>query len=141
MNKQELNKNFLNDVEKFIGRSLNKKEDLTILLNLYFQKKELKEFEDIAFLGKYINGLFRVLQSSGKVNEFNYIDQVKKDFEVNVEKLTSQLQEISLTLGNDDKNKIEENYLRLAKESFLNIKQLAEDLDHIKKYLNHLKRN
>lgn len=141
MNKPELNKNFLNDVEKFIGRSLNKKEDLTILLNLYFQKKELKEFEDIAFLGKYINGLFRVLQSSGKVTEFNNIVQVKKDFEVNVEKLTSQLREISLILDIDYKNKIEENYLRLTKESFQNIKQLVEDFDHIKKYLNHLKRN
>ncbi len=42
----------------------------------------------------------------------------------------------------NDKEKflIEESYLQINQTSLVNIKQLVEDLDIIKKYLNQLKR-
>ena len=67
-------------------------------------------------------------------------DRVKKDLGENIEKVISRLKEITLNLKEDHKIKIEKNYLALSKESFQNIKLLIEDLDHIKMYLNFLKR-
>ena len=140
MKESILENNFLDQVEKFVEKKLHRKKDLFLIIEKHFQNKGIDEFEDFTFTGKYVNGLFRVLQSSGKVTDFQNLDQVKKDLNDNVEKVTSRLREITLILNENDKAMIDRNYLELTKESFQNIRQLAEDLDHIKKYLNYLKR-
>jgi hypothetical protein len=40
-----------------------------------------------------------------------------------------------------NKKFFEQNYFQLSQTSMQNLQQLVEDLDIIKKYLNHLKRN
>ena len=134
------NTKFLYEVEKFTSKSLNRKDDLRIIIDLHIQNKNVDDFESFAFLGKYVNGLFRVLESSGKVSEFQNLEQVKKDLGENIEKVISRLKEITLKLDDEKKTKIEDNFLDLSKNSFQNIQQLVEDIDHIKKYLNYLKR-
>jgi len=140
MNSSILTNNFLDAVEKFVNKKLNRKDDIEILILNYFKEKDLIEFDDFAFLGKYVNGLFRVIQSGGKIKEFNNLEQVKKDLGDNIEKVTSRLREITFSSNEECKIQIEKNYLELSKEAFKNIQQLVEDLDHIKKYLNYLKR-
>lgn len=140
MKESILKNNFLDQVENFVEKKLLRKEDLNLLVENYFKGKDIKEFEDFAFTGKYINGLFRVLQSSGNVTDFQNLEQVKKDLSDNIEKVTSRLREITLILTESDKKRINNNYLDLTKESFQNLRHLAEDLNHIKKYLNFLKR-
>ena len=107
---------------------------------MHSQNKNVDYLERFALLGKYVNGLFRVLESSGKVAEFQNREQVKKDLGENIEKVISRLKEITLKLDDEKKTKIEDNFLDLSKNSFQNIQQLVEDIDHIKKYLNYLKR-
>lgn len=138
MNK--LPQNFLDDVEKFSGKSLNKKDDLMLILEACNSNKKLKEFEDLSFTGKYVNGLFRVIQNSVKIPEVENVDQIKKDLSENMEKVISQLKAIALTMNEKNKTLIEENYLQLSQNSLQNLQQLVEDLDFIKKYLNFLKR-
>lgn len=135
-----INKNFLNEVENFVDKKLFRKDDLELIINKYFGERDVAEFDEFVFTGKYVNGLFRVLQSSGNVTDFQNLDQVKKDLNDNIEKVISRLREITLNLTEEDKVRIDRNYLELTKESFQNIKHLVEDLDHIKKYLNFLKR-
>ncbi len=135
-----LSKNFLDDVEQFANKELLKKNDITILLENYFKDRNIKEFEDFVFVGKYINGLFNVLQSANSISDFQNLEQVKKDLNDYVEKVISLLKEISLSADDKQKAAIKNNYLDPTKESFDNIKQLVEDLDLIKKYINFLKR-
>lgn len=134
------NPNFLDEVENFTSKSLMRKDDLQIIINSFNQTKSFEDFENFTFLGKYVNGLFRVLESSGKVTEFQNLEQVKKDLGENIEKVISILKEIALNLKEEHKNKLEINYLEFSKDSFQNLKFLVEDLDHIKKYINYLKR-
>ncbi|HQF43487.1 MAG TPA: hypothetical protein PK073_11315, partial [Ignavibacteriaceae bacterium] len=98
------------------------------------------EFEDFVFVGKYINGLFNVLQSANSISDFQNLEQVKKDLNDNLEKITSLLKEISLSANDKQKTTIKNDYLNTTTKSFHNIKQLVEDLDLIKKYINFLKR-
>jgi len=135
-----LSKNFLDEVEQFADKKLLKKNDITILLENYFKDRNIKEFEDFVFVGKYINGLFNVLQSANSISDFQNLEQVKKDLNDNLEKITSLLKEISLSANDKQKTTIKNDYLDTTTESFLNIKQLVEDLDLIKKYINFLKR-
>jgi hypothetical protein len=139
MNK--LHPNFLNAVEEFFGKSLIKKDDLIIILEEYITKEKFKDFENLSFTGKYVNGLFRVLKNSVKIPEVENVDHIKKDLSENMEKVISQLKEITLNLNEKNKTSIEDNYIKLSQNSLQNLQQLVEDLDLIKKYLNHLKRN
>ncbi|HQI40239.1 MAG: hypothetical protein B6D44_12700 [Ignavibacteriales bacterium UTCHB2] len=135
-----LSKNFLDEVEQFADKKLLKKNDITILLENYFKNRNIKEFEDFVFVGKYINGLFNVLQSANSISDFQNLEQVKKDLNDNLEKITSLLKEISLSANDKQKTTIKNDYLNTTTKSFHNIKQLVEDLDLIKKYINFLKR-
>jgi hypothetical protein len=138
MNK--LHPNFLDDVEKFSGKSLNKKDDLVDIIETYKSSKKFEEFENLSFTGKYVNGLFKVLANSTKIPEVENVDHIKKDLSENMEKVISQLKEITSYMNAKNKMFIEENYLKLTQDSLQNLKQLVEDLDSIKKYLNFLKR-
>jgi hypothetical protein len=133
--------NFLDEVEKFSGKSLNKKNDLAVILDAFNVTEKFKEFENFAFTGKYVNGLFRVLHNSVKIPEVENIDQIKKDLSENMEKVISQLKEITSYMNAKNKMLIEENYLKLSQSSLQNLLYLVEDLDIIKKFLNHIKRN
>ncbi|HMN24166.1 MAG: hypothetical protein IT276_17025 [Ignavibacteriaceae bacterium] len=131
---------FLDDVEKFSQQSLKRKDDLSILVKAYDENGKIEDFENLSFTGKYINGLFTVLKNSVNIPEVESVDHIKKDLSENMEKVISQLKEITFKMD-DEKKIIEENYFTLNQSSLQNLRQLVEDLDIIKKYLNHLKRN
>ena len=133
--------NFLDNVEEFSGKSLNKKSDLDILIRLCDTEEKVKNFENLSFTGKYVNGLFKVLQNSSKNPEVENVDQIKKDFAENMEKVISQLKDITSETNDADKQIFEENYFKLSQTTMQNLQQLVEDLDSIKKYLNYKKRN
>jgi hypothetical protein len=128
------------EVENFTGKLFNRKDDLKIILEAFNLDDKIEDFEKLTFTGKYVNGLFRVLKNSDKIPEVESVDHIKKDLSENMEKIISQLREITFKMNEDNKKKIEDNYLQLSQYSLLNIQQLVEDLDNIKKYLNHLKR-
>jgi hypothetical protein len=132
---------FLDDVEKFSGKLLNKKKDLSIILEVIDTDEKFKDFENLCFTGKYVNGLFKVLRNSVNIPEVENVDQIKKNLSENMEKVISQLKEITLTTNEMNKKFFEDNYLQLSQTSMQNLQQLVVDLDIIKKYLNHLKRN
>ncbi len=128
------------EVENFTGKLFNRKDDLKIILETFNLDDKIEDFEKLAFTGKYINGLFRVLKSSVKIPEVESVDQIKKDLSENVEKMIFHLREISFKMNEENRKKIDANYLQLSQYSLQNLQQLVEDLDNIKKYLNHLKR-
>ncbi len=131
---------FLDDVEKFSGKSLNNKKDLSIILEVIDADEKFKDFENLCFTGKYVNGLFRVLRNSANIPEVENVNQIKKDLSENMEKVVSQLKVITSSMKEVNKIFFEENYFQLSQTSMQNFQQLVEDLDIIKKYLNFLKR-
>jgi hypothetical protein len=135
-----LHPNFLDDVEKFSGKSLNRKDDLADIIEAYKSSNKFEDFENLSFTGKYVNGLFKVLANSTNIPEVENVDHIKKDLSENMEKVISQLKEITSYMNEKNKMLIEENYLKLNQSSLQNLKQIVEDLDIIKKYLNFLKR-
>jgi len=137
----KLSKNFLDDVEKFSGNRLNRKSELSIILEACNNDQKIEEFKNLSFTGKYVNGLFRVLRDSVKIPEVENINQIKKDLSENMEKVISQLKEITFNTNEISKKLFEETFFQLSQSSMQNLQQLVEDLDLIKKYLNHLKRN
>lgn len=132
--------NLLNETEKFLNYTLQKKDDLNLIISSYNKDSDFEGFEDLCFTGKYLNGLFRVLKSSTELGEIENSDQIRKDLTDNLEKLREQLSKNFLILNGNEKSILEENYLQINQHSFQNLQALIADLDGIKKYLNFLKR-
>jgi len=132
--------NILQEVELFVGRSLNQKDDLQLIIGVCLQNNLMEDFEKLAFTGKYVHGLLRVLSNSDKIPEVKSVDHIKKDLSENLEMIISQLKNISIKMSNGDKENIEKKYFEVSKNSFNNLQLLSEDLNSIKKYLNDLKR-
>ncbi|MFO7526826.1 MAG: hypothetical protein R6W68_15340 [Ignavibacteriaceae bacterium] len=130
----------LTEAEKFTSLSLTKKDDLVQILTACKADKNYNLFEELCFTGKYVNGLFKVLKTGNSNPEINSLDHIKKDLSDNIQKVISQLREITLNSVSDVRNKFNDQYFSLNPESLNNLKELCSDLDIVKKYLNHLKR-
>ena len=140
MSKKVFDKDLLDNAEEFSNTKLNRKLDLQIIVDNCISNNLYNEFEDLAFTGKYIEGLKRVLSKGAEFQEVKNLDYVKKDLTSNMEKVIEQ---IRLTLSGIDKthlNYFENKYLSLTPNNFQNLNQLLGDLDLVKKYLNFLKR-
>ncbi|HMN48589.1 MAG TPA: hypothetical protein PKD67_05605 [Ignavibacteriaceae bacterium] len=131
---------FLDEIEDELNLSFKKKSDLVLIIKAYSLQDDVSGFENLCFNGKYLNGLFRVLKESANLPEVKNVDHIKKDIGENIEKMFSQLRNINLNLDEQEKNQLQNDYLQLSQNSLQNLQALVEDLDHIKKYLNILKR-
>lgn len=138
---EKLPEDLLDRVENYFNKPLIKKQDLQIIFEVCNANNKLNEFERLSFTGKYVNGLLRVLKSCTNIPEVENTDNLKKDLSENMEKIISQLTEIISNADKKNKISIEENYLKLSQISLQNLQSLAEDLDKIKIYLNHIKRD
>ncbi len=95
MRLKNLNTDFLDEVEKFYNQSLKKKDHLNIIFNVCNKDNKLEKFENLSFTGKYVSGLFKVLQNSPELPEVESVEHIKKDLSENIEKVTSLLKEIT----------------------------------------------
>lgn len=133
-------KNFLTGVEEYTGSLLQKKEDIKKIIELVAAEKKEEEFEKLVFTAKYISGMMRVLKNAPGLPEVNSVDHVRKDLNENMKKGIEQLKEIIAFSNEDEKDYFEKTYFTLTTKNFNNLTQLFSDLESVKKYMNHLKR-
>jgi len=133
-------KNFLIGVEEYTGSLLQKKEDIKKIIELVIAEKKEEEFEKLVFTAKYISGMMRVLKNAPGIPEVNSVDHVRKDLNENMKKGIEQLKEIISSGSESVGDYFNKMYFNLSTQNFSNITQLFSDLESVKKYMNHLKR-
>lgn len=131
---------FLDSVEIFTERKLHHKKFLQQLIDETSQHDLFEKFEELAFTGKYVNGLLRAVKIGQSNPDVTNLQMIKDDLMSNMEKVISLIKEITSNLNDDTLNEIKIKFIELSKEQFTNLTQLIDDLDQVKKYLNHLKR-
>jgi len=134
-----VNKNILNDVEIFSDSLLKRRTDLQIIIDESLNNNLGKEFEELAFTGKYIQGLKRVLQKGADFQEIDNLDYVKKDLTENMEKIINDIKWLLIHSSETSKKYFEDTYLLLTPNCFQNLNDLLADLELIKRYLNNQK--
>jgi len=130
----------LDEVEKYSNSVLQRKVDLQLIVDECLQNDFITEFEELTFTGKYIEGLKRILQKGADFTEIESLDYLKKDLTENMKKVVEQIKSIIINSTENTKNHFEETYLKLSPECFKNLNELLEDLEQVKRYLNHQKR-
>lgn len=136
-----INKNLLNDVEIFSDSLLKRKADLQRIIDESLQHNFGGELEELSFTGKYVQGLKRVLQKGADFQEIDNLDHVKKDLTENMEKVIEGIRELLIHSSESNKRYFEDTYLSLTPKCFQNLNDFLEDLEWVKKYLNHQKRS
>jgi len=136
-----INKNILNEVEIFSDSLLKRKTDLQIIFYECLNNNLEKEFEELTFTGKYVQGLKRVLQKGAEFQEIDNLDHVKKDLTENMEKVIGDIRALLIHSSETNKKYFDDTYLSLTPNCFQNLNDLLEDLELVKKYLNYQKRS
>ena len=125
----------------FSDSLLKRKTDLQLIIDESLQHNFGAEFEELTFTGKYVQGLKRVLQKSADFQEIDNLDDVKKDLTENMQKVIGDIRALLIHSSETNKKYFEDTYLSLTTICFHNLNELVEDLEWIKKYLNHQKRS
>ena len=133
--------NLLDEVEKTAEINLKRKDDLQIIVDECVNNNLEEEFVELAFTGKYIEGLKRVLKKGVEFQEIDNLDYVKKDLGENMEKVIKQVRGMLMNASDETKTHFDETYLKQTASSFQNLNELIADLELVKKYLNYQKRN
>ena len=131
---------FVDEVEKFSHSKLKRKIELLRIYEEALKFNNEKEFEDLAFTAKYVQGLLRVVKTGTVNSEVQNIEQIKKDFSDNMNKTVDQIRKIIAGAGDDLKQHFEKTYFELTQDSFINFTELLSDLEWAKMYLNEIKR-
>ncbi|BDQ02679.1 hypothetical protein [Ignavibacterium sp.] len=133
--------NFLNEVESFTERKLHHKIFLQQLIDEANKNDTVQKFEELAFTGKYVSGLFRAIKIGQSNPDVTNLQMIKEDLMRNIEKVITLIKEMTSNLNAEVFAEINTKFIELSKDQFNNITQLVDDLDQVKKYLNYLKRN
>lgn len=133
-------KDFLTKVEEYTSNPLQKKDDISRIIEIVVRFGKAEEFEKLTFTAKYICGMIRVLKNAPGIPEVNSTDHIKNDLNENMKKGTEQLKEIINLSAEIDQKYFESLYFTLTPQNFNNLSQLFSDLESVKKYINYLKR-
>ncbi|HEY3252089.1 MAG TPA: hypothetical protein VGK25_13345 [Ignavibacteria bacterium] len=140
----------ISEVNEFSGSKLKSITDLSYIIETAVRLGDEKLFYDIQFIAKYINGLTKILQSNLSVSEntkgFSVSvsnddarEKIRKEFQANVIKFKELLKKLLEKADDDIKTELENKYLLMTRDSFLNLNTLIYDLSWLKKYYNSKK--
>jgi hypothetical protein len=131
---------FINEVEKFSKRSLNRKAEMITIYEAAVDSNQVEVYRDLCFTAKYLIGMIRVLKEGASNPQVSSLEHVKKDFASNMNKGTEQLKQIISNTNESTQKYFEEEFLEKSHSGLTNLNELLLDLESAKLYLNHLKR-
>jgi hypothetical protein len=137
----QLNEEFLDNVEKFTERKFTQRTTLSQLIKTINKNNQIEKFNELIFTAKYTNGLYRSIKLSQSNPQISNLEQIKKDFSENLEKVMSLIKDIFNKEISESTTEIKQMYTEFGEVQLGNLILLIDDLDQIKKYLNYLKRN
>lgn len=136
-----LNEEFLDNVEKFVERKFYQRQIISELLQIVNRNNQVEKFNELIFTAKYTNGLYRSIKLGQSNPQISNLEQIKKDFSENLEKVISLIKELFNREISESTTKVKQKYTEYGEIQLGNLFLLIDDLAQIKKYLNYLKRN
>jgi hypothetical protein len=124
---------FLDELGKFASRDLPYKSDVGVLLHRAKETKDIKRFEDLIFLAKFVSRTFEVMRRIGPDAE-GY-DKLAAEFSENLQKATALARALVQDAPASERERFENSYFGLEQESFRRLLGLLGDLSWVKNWL------
>lgn len=126
------------DIKDYAKQGLKNINDLGALIELTIGQDNNEMFNKLIFTGKYVHGLRTVLGKNVSITT-EAQENIKKEFQKNVETLHSHIRDIVSNSDNETRVYFESKYLQITQESMARIMELSEDLAVSKEYYNSQK--
>jgi len=135
MNISENTKDIIAEINEISDKYIKNNYEISVLIEISFHSDKLKNFRELIFTSKYVNGLKKILSSS-EISGKDYIERTYRDFNLNLQKVFETLRKL---LENEEPSTLsffEKKYFKMDQESVNNILELASDLTLCKEYMN-----
>ena len=130
---------FYDGVKSYSRDDFTQAEDIKRLIEISFEYDEFESLKDLAFQGKYITGLMRIIQNRDNIVDDEYFDKIKSEYAQKIDSIKSLLKSLVEKEGSFLTSIFEEKYFRMTQLSLQNLNSLCQDLNWVKYYLNDLK--
>jgi hypothetical protein len=133
----ENTKKLLSEINNHSGNKLKFIGELEFLIESSFQTGKSNIFEEIIFIGKYLNGLKFILEKENGTEESK--KKIISEFGENLESLSAKLILIFKSGDNHLSDLFQKKFLDNNSDSYKNLIGLVEDLAFVKNYYNDLR--
>lgn len=124
---------FLGELERSSNRKLNFSSDVGHLLEAARRSEKMQVFEEMIFLAKFITKSLEVMKRIGADGE-GY-DKLSAEFRTSLQKVASQLEDISVDAPDEIRRSEEVRFLGLTQESLERLVSLMADLTLVKNWV------
>lgn len=130
---------FMNALSEFTKGKIVNSEDLGRIVSLAIENNNMGLFGDLAFEGKYLTGLIRIIRNRDNSFEEEYFSKIKEEYASHADRVKELISLIIEPGSNFIKDILKRKYFELNRESLENLNSLCEDLGRVKSFLNSLK--
>jgi len=102
MNISANTKDIIDKINESSDRFIKNNYEISILIEISFFSDKLKDFRNLIFTSKYVNGLTKVL-SSTEITGKEFIERTYEDFNLNLQKVFNILKQM---LENEESNSV-----------------------------------
>lgn len=139
----ESTNDFIFELNEFSKNKVKNIYEVSCLIELSAGEENSRNFKDIIFTAKYLNGLGKVLHQSitspsgeDKNVKLNSADKVREEYKNNITHFTDQLNLYLQNADADFKKEFENKFLSLNRTSLVNLTTLIYDLSWVKMFYN-----
>ena len=127
------------DLKEYSTDSIKNVEDLSRIIELTYSYNKEKDFLEIIFQGKYLNGLKNILGK--KIDDENTRIKLTDEFKSNLENLSSKISMIIEQTNKELAHTFKNKYFNFTQECMANYMSLIDDFSICKNYFNDRKYN
>lgn len=123
------------------GEKLQRKEDISRIIELGFKSENFEAIEKMAFIGKYLDGLFNIIKRGESGIDEQVFKSYVEEYSINLEKFKNELEKLLQFASDFIQDIFRKKYLMLNQEGVQNLTALIHDFNYFKIYLNDKKRS
>ena len=122
-------------IQAHMGRKFTNPAHVCFLFAVSASGERSKLLSDLMFTAKYVTGLKKIA-SYGSYTEDEYVKKIFSEFNTNVQKFITMLDDLLDESGEPEARDMRNLYLKMDQESLARSLVLAEDLSLCKEYFN-----
>lgn len=128
-------KDLIFNINEYSERSIKNIYEVSVLMDSALSLGKNKEFKELIFTAKYVNGLKSVL-SNRSINVDKYMEKIFDEFNQNLQKFFELMKTVIADCDGNAVKYFNDKYFQMNQENIVNGMGLIEDLSLCKEYLN-----
>jgi len=132
----KIDNDFIAEVEKELNSKIQNLEDIYRFLSISIEHNKTELVQQLAFDGKYIEGLLRIIRNRDNDFDEDYFERIKKELTGKLEGIRNNIESLIENESEFLQNIFRKKYLEISPDVLQNLTSLCTDLARVKELLN-----